>query len=323
MNPVIYRGCHIRAEETTTAPAGVLGPRFRLEVRFPTDVTPTAFSGVFLSEGAQELIGSGDVVGASIETVAANSWLAQMLGRPSLLATGLELRDGSLVCVIPARIRHARRRGLWAGALLTALGVGAIARAAGAGSTPALLVVAGFAVTAGLGTLTTLVLLGDPESLDRYRFWTVGSLTGRGLDAALALAPLVVAGALVALSLARALDALALGDDVARGLGFRLGPTRTASLVAIVLLAGTATALAGPLVFVGLIGAHAARAAVGGRHALLLPVAAVAGAGVVLAADVVGRLVAPPGELEVGIVIAALGAPLLIALARSRRAVAA
>lgn len=209
------------------------------------------------------------------------------------------------------------------GALLTALGVGAIARAAGAGSTPALLVVAGFAVTAGLGTLTTLVLLGDPESLDRYRFWTVGSLTGRGLDAALALAPLVVAGALVALSLARALDALALGDDVARGLGFRLGPTRTASLVAIVLLAGTATALAGPLVFVGLIGAHAARAAVGGRHALLLPVAAVAGAGVVLAADVVGRLVAPPGELEVGIVIAALGAPLLIALVRSRRAVAA
>lgn len=122
MNPVIYRGCHIRAEETTIAPAGVLGPRFRLEVRFPTDIAPTAVSGVFLSEGAQELIGSGDVVGASIETVAANSWLAQMLGRPSLLATGLELRDGSLVCVIPARIRHARRRGLWAGALLTVLG---------------------------------------------------------------------------------------------------------------------------------------------------------------------------------------------------------
>ena len=122
MNPVIYRGCHIRAEQTTTAPAGVLGPRFRLELRFPTDIAPTAFSGVFLSEGAQELIGSGDVVGASIETVAANSWLAQMLGSPNFLATGLELRDGSLVCVIPARIRHARRRGLWAGALLTALG---------------------------------------------------------------------------------------------------------------------------------------------------------------------------------------------------------
>lgn len=210
-----------------------------------------------------------------------------------------------------------------AGALVTALGVGAIARAAGAGSTPALLVVAGFAVTAGLGTLTTLVLLGDPASLDRYRFWTVGALTGRGLDAALALAPLTALGVLLAVALARALDALALGDDVARGLGFRLAPTRTAALVAIVLLAGTATALAGPLVFVGLIGAHAARAAVGGSHALLLPIAAVAGAGVVLVADVIGRLVVPPGELEVGIVIAALGAPLLIALVRSRRAVAA
>ena len=210
-----------------------------------------------------------------------------------------------------------------AGALVTSLGVGALARAAGDRATPALLVVVGFAVTAGLGTLTTLVLLGDPAALDRYRFWTVGSLTGRDLDAALTLLPLVMAGIVVAALLARPLDALALGDDVARGLGFRLGAVRGGSLVAIVLLAGTATALAGPLVFVGLLGAHAARAAVGGHHGLLMPVSAVAGAAFVLVADIIGRLVAPPGELEVGIVIAALGAPLLIALVRARRAVAA
>ncbi len=214
---------------------------------------------------------------------------------------------------------------LWAlgGALVTSFGVGALARAAGDRATPALLVVVGFAVTAGLGTATTLMLLGNPAALDRYRLWTVGSLTGRDLDAALTLLPLVVAGVAVAALLARPLDALALGDDVARGLGFRLGTVRAGSLLAIVLLAGTATALAGPLVFVGLLGAHAARAAVGGHHGLLLPVSAVAGAAFVLTADVIGRLVAPPGELEVGIVVAALGAPLLVGLVRARRSVVA
>ncbi|MFP5380606.1 MAG: iron chelate uptake ABC transporter family permease subunit, partial [Vicinamibacteria bacterium] len=109
------------------------------------------------------------------------------------------------------------------------------------------------------------------------------------------------------------LDALALGDDVARGLGFRLLPTRAAASAVIVVLAGTATALAGPIVFVGLVGAHAARALVGGGHAARMPVAAVAGAALVLLADVLGRLAVPPGELEAGIVVAVLGAPLLIA----------
>lgn len=206
------------------------------------------------------------------------------------------------------------------GALAAASLIAVIAVSARTGTTPALLVVAGAAVTAGLTSLTTLVLLGDPEALDRYRFWTVGSLTGRSLDTALALAPLVLVGAVLAIGLARALDALALGDDVARGLGFRLVPTRAAAIGAVVLLCGTATALAGPLVFVGLLGAHGARALAGGRHLRLLPLAAVLGAALVLLADSLGRVVIPPGELEVGIVVAALGAPVLIGLVRSRRA---
>lgn len=213
--------------------------------------------------------------------------------------------------------------GLAAFALVGALGaaglIAGIAASARAGAAPALLVVAGAAVTAGLTSLSTLVLLGDPAALDRYRFWTVGSLTGRGLDSALALAPLLLVGVGTALVLARALDALALGDDVARGLGFRLLPTRAASIVAIVLLCGTATALAGPLVFVGLLGAHGARSLAGSGHLRLLPVAAVLGAALVLLADTLGRVVTPPGELEVGIVVAGLGAPLLIALVRSQR----
>lgn len=205
------------------------------------------------------------------------------------------------------------------GALAAALLIAAVASSARAGTAPALLVVAGAAVTAGLTSLTTLVLLGDPETLDRYRLWTVGSLAGRDLGTAAALAPVIGAGALLALTLSRALDALALGDDVARGLGFRPLPTRAAAITAIVLLCGTATALVGPLVFVGLVAAHGARALVGTRHVRALPAAAVLGGVLVLVADSVGRVVAPPGELEVGVVVAAAGAPLLIALVRSRR----
>ena len=207
-------------------------------------------------------------------------------------------------------------------ALAGALGASALIAALAArpriADAPVLLVVAGSAVTAALTSATSLLLLSDPETLDRYRFWTVGALTARGLDEAVALAPLLAAGFVVALLLARPLDALALGDDVARGLGVRLGRTRALSLLGIVLLAGAATALAGPLVFVGLVGAHLARWLVGPRHGALLPLAGVAGATLVLAADVLGRLVAPPGEIEAGIVVAVLGAPVLIALVRSR-----
>ncbi len=207
-------------------------------------------------------------------------------------------------------------------ALTGALGASALIAAIAArpriADAPVLLVVAGSAVTAALTSANSLLLLSDPETLDRYRFWTVGALTARGLDEALALAPLLAAGLVMALVLARPLDAIALGDDVARGLGFRLGRTRALSLLGIVLLAGTATALAGPLVFVGLVGAHLARRLVGPRHGALLPLAGVAGAALVLVADVLGRLVAPPGEIEAGIVVAVLGAPVLIALVRSR-----
>lgn len=204
------------------------------------------------------------------------------------------------------------------GAAAAAALVAAVAVTARAGASPAVLVVTGAAVTAGLTSVTSLVLLSDPVTLDRFRFWTVGSPAGRDADVALALLPVLVAAALGALALSRALDALALGDDVAAGLGFRLTATRVTAVAVVVVLSGAATALAGPLVFVGLLAAHAARA-VTTRHLRLLPVAAVAGACLVVAADVVGRLVAPPGELEAGLVLAALGAPALVALARSGR----
>lgn len=183
---------------------------------------------------------------------------------------------------------------------------------------PTLLVVAGAAITAGLTSLTTLVLLSDPDALQLFRFWTVGSLTGRDTGAVAALVPLLALGAAGAFVLARPMDALALGDDVARGLGFRLMPTRVGAVAVVVLLCGSATAMAGPLVFVGLVAAQAARW-LGTRHLRLLPAAAVGGATLLLLADTLGRVVAPPGELEAGVVVAAAGAPVLIALVRPGR----
>jgi iron complex transport system permease protein len=189
---------------------------------------------------------------------------------------------------------------------------------AGGGATPARLALTGAAVMAATTPLITLVLIRDLSTLNQYRFWSVGSLAGRGLETAAALWPFLVAGLVLAAWLAPRLNLLALGDDVARGLGVRLGITRVVTAAAVIVLAGTATSLAGPIALLGLAVAHAARGLAGGDHRKLIALAAVLGAIVLVAADVVGRVVAPPAELEAGIVAAVVGAPVLIALVRRR-----
>ncbi len=196
-------------------------------------------------------------------------------------------------------------------------GIGALGRD---GAAPARLALVGAAFTAAATSLTTLVLLGDLDTLDRYRFWVVGSLAGRDGDTLLTVLPLLLAGVAVALLTGRALNAVALGDDVARGLGQRLGVARAGWALATVLLCGGATALAGPIAFVGLVAPHVARWMTGPDHRWILRYSPVIGAIVLVAADVVGRLVAPPGELEAGIVVALLGAPVMIAVVRRSRA---
>ncbi|MEI5582667.1 MULTISPECIES: FecCD family ABC transporter permease [unclassified Agromyces] len=189
---------------------------------------------------------------------------------------------------------------------------------AGGGASPAKLALTGAAVMAAATPLITLVLIRDLATLNQYRFWSVGSLAGRGLDTAAALWPFLVAGLALAAWLAPRLNLLALGDDVARGLGVRLGVTRTVTAVAVIVLAGTATSLAGPIALLGLAVAHAAGAFAGGDFRRRIALAAVLGATVLVIADVVGRVVAPPAELEAGIVAAVVGAPVLIALVRRR-----
>ncbi|WP_395243662.1 FecCD family ABC transporter permease [Agromyces sp. MMS24-K17] len=183
---------------------------------------------------------------------------------------------------------------------------------------PDRLALVGAATTALLTPLITLVLLGDQQTFDQFRFWVVGSLTGRDLATAQVLWPFVAVGVVLAFALSHRLNGLALGDDVARGLGQRVGTTRALAAIAIVLLAGTATALAGPIVLIGLVVPHAARRLVGSDTRWVVAISLVLGPALLLAADVIGRLVAWPGELEAGVVAALIGAPVLIAVARSR-----
>lgn len=180
------------------------------------------------------------------------------------------------------------------------------------------LALAGATFAALVGALTSALVVVDAYALDMLRFWLVGSVAGRQRETLLELAPFLAAGFVLALALARPLNALALGDDVARSLGQRVALVRGTSALAAVLLAGASVALAGPIAFVGLIVPHIVRALVGPDHRWLLVYCAGLGASLLLVSDVIGRLLVKPDELEVGIVIALVGAPFFIYLARTR-----
>ena len=210
----------------------------------------------------------------------------------------------------------------FAGAFAASVAVFVLGSLGPGGASPVSLALAGVAVTALLGALTSAIVLVDVSTLDAYRFWSVGALAGRGPDVALQVAPFVLIGLVIGLAGAPGLNLLALGDDVARGLGQNVTLVRWSGLVAITLLTGTAVAACGPIAFLGLVVPHIARALTGPDHRWLLPAAGLTGAVLLLGADIVGRVVARPGELQVGIVLALIGAPFFIALVRRRRLVA-
>ncbi|WP_223397506.1 FecCD family ABC transporter permease [Nocardioides rotundus] len=206
-------------------------------------------------------------------------------------------------------------------ALVTALGLATGRRRDGS---PAALVLAGAGVSAFLSAVTGVVLLLDVTTLDLFRFWTVGSLTGgRGPEVIAPVAPLLAAGLLLAVAHAPTLNTLSLGDDVARSLGSGLVSARLVGLTAVTLLVGSATALVGSLGFIGLIAPHVVRRFSGPDHRVLVPVCALAGASLVVLADVVGRVIISPAELPVGIVLAVVGGPIflliVVQLLRGRR----
>jgi iron-siderophore transport system permease protein len=209
----------------------------------------------------------------------------------------------------------------FAGALLATAVVYSLGTRGRAGSSPVKLALAGAAVTALLSSFTSAMVLSDPVALNRYRFWSAGSLSGVDATALLQVLPFLVVGVVLAIASGPALNSLALGDDVAIALGRKLGPLRLRGALAITLLTGAAVAVAGPIVFLGLIVPHAVRFVVGPDHRWLLPYTAILAPCLLLAADILGRIMARPSEIRAGVIVAFLGAPFFIYLVRRRKLV--
>ncbi|HEO8421982.1 FecCD family ABC transporter permease [Niallia sp. FSL W8-0635] len=199
-----------------------------------------------------------------------------------------------------------------AGAVLTAIFVFGIGSMGSGGATPLKLVLAGAATSAALSSLVMAIMIPRSNVMDQFRFWQVGSVGAGNWDSISIFIPFLIVGILIAFFSAPALNALALGDEVATGLGVRTGTLRLIAAFGGVLLCGAATALAGPIGFIGLLATHVIRLLIGPDLRYIIPMSAVAGAIILTISDVFGRILGSPGELEVGVVTAFIGAPILI-----------
>ena len=205
------------------------------------------------------------------------------------------------------------------GAGLTAVfvyGVGSIGRG---GATPLKLALAGAATSVAFSSLTLAVVLPRADIAGGVRSWQVGGVGGATFDRIGLVAPVMAAGFVLAMLSARKLNLLALGDDVAAGLGEKVALARVTAALGAILLCGAATAVCGPIGFVGLVVPHVCRLLLGVDHRWLLPASALGGAGLLVLSDIAGRLVARPSELDVGIVTALVGAPVFIWIVRRQR----
>jgi iron complex transport system permease protein len=207
------------------------------------------------------------------------------------------------------------------GAALATVLVYGVASLGREGATPVKLALVGAAATAAFTSVTTAIVLIDVDALNELRAWQVGTLGGRFAPVVWQVLPFIVLGSVAGLACGRALNGLALGEDVARALGVRVRLSRTVIFAGVAVLAGAATAACGPIAFLGLAVPHLARMICGPDYRWILGYSLVLGPAVLLLADVVGRLVLPSGELQVGVVLGVLGAPAFIALVRYRNLV--
>ncbi|MEU1886707.1 iron chelate uptake ABC transporter family permease subunit [Micromonospora sp. WMMD987] len=253
------------------------------------------------------------VAGALMQALTRNP-----LADPGLL--GINAGASAAVATATALFGVATVRGWIWFALLGAVAVTVAVHAVGGGrqATPERLALAGAALNAVLYSYVSAMMLLDSAALDRLRFWTVGSLATADFTTVGTVAPFILVGLLVGLAGARPLNALALGDDAARALGARPALVRAGTVTAVTLLCGAATAACGPIVFVGLLVPHLVRALTGPDLRWLLPYAAVLAPVLLLGADVLGRVLGRPGELQVGLVTAVLGGPLFLRLVARR-----
>ena len=187
------------------------------------------------------------------------------------------------------------------------------------GATPVRLALAGTAISAALYGYLQAVMITDDAALGKMRFWTVGSLSSASDSTIMQVLPFLAVGTVLALGLARPLNAMAMGDDTAKALGANLNRTRALSMLAATVLCGAATAACGPIVFVGLMVPHVVRSFTGPDLRWILPYATILSPVLLLGSDVIGRVVARPSELQVGVVTAIIGGPVFIFLVRRRR----
>lgn len=202
------------------------------------------------------------------------------------------------------------------GAGIAAVAVYGLASMGRGGPTPLKLTVAGAAIAALLSSLTTGILIVNQRTLDEVRFWLAGSIAGRDLNLFLQVAPYLAFGMAASLLMGRQITTLALGDDVATGLGQRTAWVKAIAVGCVVLLAGGSVAVAGPIGFVGLVVPHVARFFVGADYRWILPYAAVLGGIFLVLADVAARLVVRPQEIPVGAMTALIGGPFFVYLVR-------
>jgi iron complex transport system permease protein len=264
----------------------------------------------------------GALVGAALAVAGA---IMQGLTRNPLADPGILGINAGAACAVVAAVFVLGTSSLtayawfaFAGAAVTAGVVYALGSLGPGGPAPLMIAIAGAAVSALLSSLTTGLLIFNARTLEEIRFWLAGSLAGRDLGLLVQVLPYMAVGLVGALLLGRQITTLALGDDIARGLGQRTGWIKAAAAGVVVLLAGGSVAIAGPIAFVGLVIPHAVRFGVGVDYRWILPYAALAGAIFLVCADVAARLVLRPVELPVGVMTALLGGPCFVLLVRRR-----
>ncbi|MGW6529882.1 FecCD family ABC transporter permease [Streptomyces venezuelae] len=269
---------------------------------------------------------TGVLVGASL---ALAGTVLQGITRNPIADPGiLGISQGASVAVVLAIAYagvHTLTGYVWwafAGAGLASVAVHAIASGGRGGATPVKLALGGAAINALLVSVTTGVLTTKASALDEFRFWQVGSLSGRDAEIVGRIWPFLLVGLLLVLSVTRGLDALALGEDVAKGIGQNVAAVRIVGGLGATVLTGAGVAAAGPIAFIGLAVPHIARALIGADHRWVLPLAALLGPVMLLVSDTVGRIVFPPSEVPAGVMTALIGVPFLVTLVR-RKAVAA
>jgi len=201
------------------------------------------------------------------------------------------------------------------GATITSIFVYGIGSLGVGGSTPIKLALAGSATSAALSSIISAIILPRSDVMNSFRFWQVGSISGATWESIASVLPFIIIGLILGILSAPTLNALALGDELATGLGVRTGVARVTSAIAGVLLCGATTAIAGPIGFVGLMVPHTIRMIFGPSLNKIIPMSAIGGACLLLISDILGRLIGSPGELETGIVTAFIGGPVLVLIA--------